>query len=228
MKKIFISYFIAMTFICQHVIAAQDYQSCTVEAIKKCRKEHTAKEYPVQTTQTQNSVVNITLNNGKSFLYDFSKQPILYVKNNFLYKDSKYTNKLLNLGSAYEEYNIDESREYANGRYILGTYECCGTPPAALFIGQYNNPNYKPMPAGYVGGNQPTINVYLEKAAPAMAAPTMAAPTMAAPARRRESLLELQQNYSSMAAPTMATGGRRTLSENQSYKVTGIRHTKSK
>ena len=63
MKKIFISYFIAMTFICQYVIAAQDRQSCIAEATKSCVAEATKKcrkEYPVQTTQTQNSVVSIT------------------------------------------------------------------------------------------------------------------------------------------------------------------------
>ena len=167
MKKIFISYFIAMTFICQHVIVAQDYQSCIAEATKKC-----------------SLLKPIILNNNTPFFYDFSRPPIVYVRKNKLYSDKEAKKLIVNLSSNNSAYPND-------GSYTLFTFACNGSlapwfcnPPKVPSIGSWPNPDFVEM---MPGAPVEYLSVYLEPvkppimATPTIAAPTMAAPTMAAP-----------------------------------------------
>jgi len=190
MKKIFISYFIAMTFICQHVIAAQDRQSCIAEATKSCVAEATKKCRPSKPISKPSQLIlnnKQSLSGTKSFLYDFNSPSIVHVREKKLYSDKSTVNLKLN------------NSVYPNGSYTLFTFACSGSTycilPKVPSIGLWHNPDFVEM---NFGGPVEYLSVYLKPVTPAM------------------------------AAPTTDTSGRRTLSENQSYKVTGIRHTKSK
>ena len=189
MKKIFISYFIAMTFICQYVIAAQDRQSCIAEATKSCVAEATKKCRPSKPSQL---ILNNkqSLSGTKLFLYDFNSPSIVSVRENKLSSNKSVVDLKLN------------NSVYPDGSYTLFTFACNGSlapwfckPPKVPSIGLWHNPDFVEM---NFGGPVEYRSVYLKPVTPAM------------------------------AAPTTDTSGRRTLSENQSYKVTGIRHTKSK
>jgi hypothetical protein len=181
MKNIFISYFIAMTFLCQHVITAQDYQSCIAEATEKCSLLKPISK-PIQP---------IILNNNTPFFYDFSRPSIVYVRENKLYSDKEAKKLIVNLSSNNSAYPND-------GSYTLFTFACNGSlppmyckPPTVPSIGSWPNPDFVNM---MPGGPGKSFSVYLKP----------------------------------VDAPTTAVSGSRTFPQNQSYKVTGIRHTKSK
>ena len=170
MKKIFLSYFIVMTFICQHVLA-ENYQTCIAapaskfeeahkkfkEANERCSKKH-------QIHKQQNNVTqNITLNNNKHFLYNFSKKTILYVKRNKLYKDKTHTILIVDLLKNKDQF-YPNGTSYVDGKYVLHTYTCCGTPPQPfpIIIGQVPNLSYNKSHTGF-GAPSPKSSVYMVK-----------------------------------------------------------------
>ena len=141
-----------MTFICQHVIVDQDYQSCIAEATKKC-----------------SLLKPITLNNGKLFSYDFSSPSIVYVRENNLYSDKEAKKLIVNLSSNNSAYPND-------GGYTLFTFACNGSlapwfckPPTVPSIGLWPNPDFVEM---MPGAPVESLSVYLKPVTPTTAAPT--------------------------------------------------------
>lgn len=156
-----------MTFICQHVITAQDRQSCIAEATKSCVAEATKKcslSKPIS-----KPIKPIILNNNTPFFYDFSRPPIVYVRENKLYSDKEAKKLIVNLSSNNSAYPND-------GSYTLFTFACNGSlppmyckPPKVPSIGLWPNPDFVEM---MPGAPVEYLSVYLKPVKPTTAAPT--------------------------------------------------------